>query len=108
MKSQTHPMFEWQLSAKLPQEWGKFGLGSRHWRAQNREPPAENSSVEGATNAANFEQNLELVTDLVGPEAFEANQGLVECLQVIVADTTHLLKRAELALIQTSHHLADL
>src|SRR3990170_535861 len=91
----------------LAGEWGDFRL--RVWAAGPRKGPSGGDCPTGGHLVlAGLLERSELVADLVGPEALEPNQGLVERLQVIGREAADLLQGLELALIEPVHHLAHL
>src|SRR5262249_46635551 len=87
----------------LSRELGYFWLRGLGY-AKRRSPEADHGGCEFRFSP----RRSELIADLVGPEALEPNQGLVQRLEVVRADAAHLLQRLELPLVEPIHDLAHL
>ena len=82
-------------SRTMSWNWGEFGLEPD----RKSRSPRQRELYRGETITNDRDGLLELVTDLVRPEAFEPDQSLVQNLQVVGTDAAHLLQRAQLTLV---------
>lgn len=87
----------------LAAELGDFTLAGGG-AGQKEKAPADRSPE----RLKRLSQRSELVANLIGPEALEPDQGLVERLQIAGGDATDLLQGFELAVVEAIQHLAHL
>jgi hypothetical protein len=88
----------------LAREWGKFRRASPLPMGAKNRPCGV---PRGRLNISRISRViLQLVADLVGPEALKTNERLVERLKVVRGDAANLLQRFQLAQIKAIDHLA--
>src|SRR4029078_9333066 len=89
------------MTESYPANWAMFGCAA----VENDAAPVETTRAAKSHTPA---RRLELIADLVSPEALEPNQRLIQRLKIVDADAAHLLQRLELPLIKPVHHIGHL